>query len=191
MTLFVWAGYELEVLAVTDGEASHARSSRITPAKLRELREQETMRAYRELGIVPQRLRFGLPDSDVASHAEVLRQMLEVRLADASVVLAPIPTDGHPDHDVVGQMTIDVAREQGRPCWGYAVWARLHPDRIIQEGGVRVRIPKEVLLRKRRAADQYISQLEALGPDPQDGPVLPEDFLSHFTEAEEPLWLAP
>ena len=191
MTLFEWGGYELEIVAVTDGEASHARSNRITPATLRDLREQETVRAYRELGIRPQRLRFGLPDSDVVSHAEVLRQMLFVRLAGASAVFAPIPTDGHPDHDSVGQAVAEVAEALGVRCWRYAIWARLHPERIIQEAGVKIRIPPEVLQRKLRAANQYSSQLDALGPDPEDGPVLPEGFLSYFTETEEPLWLAP
>ena len=49
-------------------------------------------------------------------------------------------------------------------------------------------LPPEILQRKRRALMRYASQLEPLGPAPEDGPVLPCGFLGHFTERRELLW---
>ena len=182
--------YELEIVAVTDGEASHANSSLITKRQVREVREEETRNAYRELGIHPPRFRMGLPDSDVEHHAAALKQMLAVRLKGASIVLAPLETDGHPDHDASGRVAREVAAEVGATLWQFAVWARLHPERIIQGEPIGVRLPWEVLERKRRAAARYSSQFQALGPDAEDGPVLPPGFMDHFSEDRELLWRA-
>lgn len=190
MTLLSWAGYELEVIAVTDGEASHAASERITPVQLRDIRCQETDRAYQQLEITPQRYRLGLPDSDVASHSQALAQMLEIHCADAAFIFAPLETDGHPDHDALGRVSAKVAHRHGVPLWRYAVWARLHPQRVVQGEPDHIRLPAEVLARKRRATSEYRSQLFALGPDVRDGPVLPEGFLDFFTQEEEFLWRA-
>ena len=190
MTMFSWADYEVEIVAVTDGEASHAGSARITPAQLREVRDGETRSAYRELGIHPQRFRLGLPDSGVAPHAEALRQILTIRLTGASIVLAPLETDGHPDHDAIGRVAREVASALDVTLWRFAVWARLHPERITQGAPNQVRLPREVLARKRRAAAQYSSQFNALGPDAEDGPVLPPGFLDYFIEDRELLWQA-
>lgn len=188
MTLLTWANYEVEVVAVTDGEASHARSSRITRAQLREVRNNETCKAYRELGISPQRFRLGFPDASVEAHADALRQVIAIRVSGASMVFAPLETDGHPDHDVVGRVARDVTSSLGVALWRFAVWARLNPERITQGAPQHVYLPWEVLARKRRAAAQYVSQFAALGPDPEDGPVLPPGFLEHFTQEKELLW---
>ncbi|MEO6397120.1 MAG: PIG-L family deacetylase [Tepidiformaceae bacterium] len=190
MAMLSSADYELEIVAVTDGEASHANSSRITKRQLREVREDETRNAYRELGIHPPRFRIGLPDSDVEQYAVALREMLAVRLKGASIVFAPLETDGHPDHDTTGRVAREVAAEVGATLWRFAVWARIHPERITQGEPVRVRLPWEVLERKRRAAATYVSQFQALGPNSEDGPVLPPGFMDHFVEDRELLWRA-
>ncbi len=191
MTLLARAGYELEVVAVTDGEASHAFSSRITPARLREVRARETRNAYRELGIDPLRIRLEIPDSAVQAQSETLRQALATRLAGASIVFAPLETDGHPDHDAVGLATREVTAALDATLWRFAIWARVHPERITQGAPSCLPLPPDVVSRKRRAAAQYRSQLTALGPDAEDGPVLPRGFLAHFIQDKEPLWQTP
>ncbi len=188
MALLSAAGCELEVVAVTDGEASHARSERITPEGLRRLRNEETNRAYRELGILPCRTRLALPDSDVGSYGANLHQALLSHLRGADLVLAPIPTDGHPDHEISGAVAAAAAAKLDIRCWGFAVWARLAPERIAGPPEIEISLPDATLECKSRAVRQYVSQLEAIGPGPEDGPVLPPDFLQHFTQRTEPLW---
>ncbi len=188
MASLEWAGYPVEVVAVTDGEASHASSKRITADQLRAIRATETLDAYGCLGIHPERFRLGLPDAAVSSHADVLRQMLAIRFAGASFVLSPLPTDGHPDHDASGRIALDVAESLGIPLWSYAVWAWLHPERITQGEPDEFRLAHEIQARKERAVDAFTSQFNPLGPLPEDGPVLPKDFRQHFVGEWEYLW---
>lgn len=190
LSLMTGCGYDVVVLAVTDGEASHARSARVTPEELRETRLGETTRAYRQLGIDPCRIRMRLPDSQVCSRERQLREELDVHMDGATIVLAPIETDGHPDHDTVGRVADELGQSRGVPLWQYAVWARLNEERITQGGPFTVRLTPEVALRKCRAMQTYSSQFIALGPEPEDGPVLPADFVQHFSGNEEFLWPA-
>lgn len=183
-------GCPIEIVAVTDGEASHASSSRITPAELRVVREEESWAAYRLLGLSPAIHRLGLPDSRVTDCADALRIHLRERLAGVALVLAPIETDGHPDHDVVGAVTAEVARDLGVRLVRYAVWARLNPERIVQGPPCHFQLPECLRERKHAAIRVYKSQLVPLGPLPEDGPVLPEGFLDHFSEETELLWPA-
>lgn len=187
MALLDWAGYEVEVVAVTDGESSHPHSRRITPTQLRDLRCDETLRAYRYLGIHPQRYRLGLPDHDVSQHEEALRRILEIRVHDAALVLAPIDTDGDPDNDAVGRAAGQLAQEQGIPLWRYAVWAQLHPERAPQPD-CEMPLPPEIQARKQRATAVFTSQFQPLGPAPEDQPPLPAGFRERFLEPFEPLW---
>lgn len=190
MSLMTCSGYDATVLAVTDGEASHAESKRVTRAEIRKIRLAETRRAYRELGINPIRVRMGIPDSQVCQHEGRLRRELEGHLDGASLVLAPIESDGHPDHNSVGHIARVLTASSGLPLWRYAVWARLHQERIAGGLPLSVLLPEGVALRMRCAVQEYSSQFNALGPDPEDGPVLPADFEQHFIANKEFLWPA-
>lgn len=190
MSMLSARGCLIEILAVTDGEASHAKSTCVTPAELRATREQESWAAYRLLGLSPAVHRLGLPDSRVADCLAALRMHLRERLVGVSLVLAPIDTDGHPDHDATGTIAAEVASDFGIPLVRYAVWARLNPERIVQGPPRPFPLSAGVLARKQAAIRVYKSQLHPLGPLPEDGPVLPEGFLDHFSEECELLWPA-
>ncbi len=188
MAVLEGRGCSLEVIAVTDGEASHASSTRITPAELRITRARETQQAYGLLGITPRITRLGLPDSGVSNCGEELRIAFREHLAGVTLCLAPIETDGHPDHDGSSAAALEICAELAVSAWRYAVWARLHPVRITQGTPVVFALPPEVRSKKVRAIQVYESQLHALGPLPEDGPVLPAGFLEHFSEPGEPIW---
>lgn len=190
MSMLSARGCLIEIIAVTDGEASHAKSNCVTPAELRATRQQESRAAYCLLGLSPAVYRLGLPDSRVADCVAALRIHLRERLAGVSLVLAPIETDGHPDHDVAGAIAAEAAGELGIPLVRYAVWARLSPERIVQGPPQPFALSAAVLARKQAAIRVYKSQLDALGPLPEDGPVLPEGFLDYFSEECELLWPA-
>jgi LmbE family N-acetylglucosaminyl deacetylase len=190
MSMLPGSGYNVVVLAVTDGEASHGQSSLVTPAEIRDIRLAETERAYRQLGIGPARHRLGLPDAGLHSLEAPLRRDIEPYLHGATVLLAPLETDGHPDHDIVGKVACDVSRDFGLALWRYAVWARLHEERIGQGDPFKVPLPSSVVHRKQRAMEEYESQFFPLGPNPEDGPVLPGNFAQHFAAGEEFLWPA-
>jgi len=187
MTLAVRRGLVLTVIAVTDGEASHARSARIAPDELIARRLSEVYRAYAELGVSPSRVRLGLPDAGVT--VQSLVKLLPSFLVDGCALLSPLPGDGHPDHDACGLAAASCAAEQGLPMFAYPVWAYhrgpgLNPDKATW----RIDIPAEALDGKRRAMACFTSQLVALGPSPGDGPVLAPGFVEPFSRPVEVLY---
>ena len=190
MAMLEWAGYEVEVVAVTDGEGSHPGSSRITPAQLRDLRSEETLRAYRYLGIHPQRFRLGLPDREVASHADALKRIVEIRAHDAAVLFAPLETDGDSDNDAVGSAAAQLAKEHNVQLWNYAIWSQLDPEKLAEKPCRELSLPPEIVARKQRATGVFSSQLYPLGPAPEDRPALPAGFRERFVQPVEMLWRA-
>lgn len=188
MSLASRRGLVLTVLAVTDGEASHPHSTLITPDALRERRLGEIQRAYVELGIEPQRVRLGLPDSAVSE--EGLRALLPDFVNDDDVVIAPLADDGHPDHDACGCAAAGLASAYSLPLFAYPIWASFQAASRAFEGATawQVPMPDEVLEAKRRAMACFASQFLALGPAIEDGPVLPDGFEAPFHRAFEVLY---
>lgn len=185
MALATRRGLDVTVLAVTDGEASHPQSLAITPQALVERRHREVLRAYAALGINPHRIRLGLPDADVSERQ--LHTLLPSFLDDATVVFAPLPNDGHPDHDACGRAVSTVAAHQGVPCFTYPIWAHHRRHDRAQDLGRRwhVHLPRATVRAKRRAMDCFVSQFAPLGSAPADGPVLSAGFREPFQRSFE------
>jgi LmbE family N-acetylglucosaminyl deacetylase len=188
MAMASMEGFQLEVVAVTDGEASHRGSRRITPAQLRDLREHETADAYRELGIHPPRFRLGIPDGKVSENRDALRQFLAIRVAGATTAIGPLESDGSEDHRAVGETLAEVASAFGVRLWRYAVWACDGFDKVGEPSPCDLVLPYEVRARKERAIRCLSSQIYPLGPGEGDGPVYPPGFLERFERPCESLW---
>jgi LmbE family N-acetylglucosaminyl deacetylase len=188
MMLATQRGFSLTILAVTDGEASHARSSVITPAELVVRRLRELRQAYAALHIRPERIRLGLQDAGVQAGA--VRSLLPKYVDQVAAVFAPLPNDGHPDHDACGQAARAVAAAMGVRCLSYPVWAHHRPHADGGEEGIlwRVDLPPAVLRAKQRAMACFVSQFQPLGPAPEDGPVLPPGFRTPFERPCEVLF---
>ena len=148
------AGSQITVLAVSDGEGSHIDVDQSPEtASLAEIRTAESRKALDLLAdsiraaasptgvtseapgadgsarspIVRERLR--LPDGDVASYQEQLTEALVGALGGmpaGTVVAAPLPTDGHPDHDASGRAAEAAAGRTGAGLVHYPVWLWHH-----------------------------------------------------------------
>ncbi len=189
MSLAAAAGFALEVVSVTDGEASHKNSTRISPATLRDVRESETRAAYAELAIAPVRTALHLPDGGVGAATEPLRGGLRGALLKAAVCIAPLEFDGHPDHDATGALALELCAELLVPLAMYAVWSRFSVcDRTASGFALKLALDARTVELKGRAMNRYQSQLQAIGPCPEDGPVLFGGFLAPFSEPREALW---
>jgi len=178
-------GHSVEIVAVTEGEASHADSALITPHELVGRRRREQRRALAVLGLddVPVR-RLGLPDAAVARHERALAALLAAELTPDSTVLVPWRHDGHPDHEAVARAGRHAAAITGATCVEVPIWARVRgrrcpPQHVLELGAFRAR--------KVAAVDEFASQLVALGPDPVDGPVVHPDERAAMTTDSE--WL--
>lgn len=164
---------DVEVLAVTDGEASHPGLGNLDA-----VRSAEQCRAVAALGIDAPPVRLGLPDGHLREHTEVLAQALEERSGRETVILAPWDHDGHPDHDACGAVAIDVARRTGAALWAYPLWAWRWADLddLAALALRRVTLGDDARAAKAAAIACHQSQTTHLdGP-----PILSEDVLVHF-----------
>src|SRR6476469_4299277 len=86
--MIVWLveqGHDVRIVAVTDGAASHAESSRIEPAALVECRALERAHALARLGLADvETTRLGFPDAAVRDHEDELAGALAPELDRAT-----------------------------------------------------------------------------------------------------------
>ena len=185
MAWLVDHGFELEILAVTDGAASHARSRMITRDVLVDRRIAERLAALAELGLagIPVH-RLGFSDAGTTGEECDLATAISSHLDEDTTLLVPWVHDGHPDHEAVARAGISAARATGAEWFEVPIWARVRgehctPSHVLELGSFRSR--------KRRAVEEFRSQLVALGPEAVDGPVVHPDELDALTSPTE--WL--
>ena len=186
LCLLAGQGSAVEVIAVTDGEASHPGGS-VPPEELAPRRVEETARALALLGLRAPVRRLGLPDG---GQGRLERPTLEaLRLAPGEWLLAPWAHDGHPDHEAVGRACAAAARRDGAVLLAYPVWAwhwAAPGDRRLPWDRARsVTLPGAVRERKAAALSAFVSQVEPLGPLAADAPVLPPHVLARFARQAE------
>jgi LmbE family N-acetylglucosaminyl deacetylase len=197
-TLAAWAadGLEVVVVAVTDGEGSHPDSPTLTPEDLAARRRDERRRALAELGVPDATvLRAELPDGDVTAHRAALRRYLLRVVEPGDTVLAPVPGDGHPDHDAVAEMAREAAALRGAAVWRYAVWlwhwAAPDDAAVPLDGAVAVTLPEHARRAKHAAVGCFTTQIAPLSDDPRDAAILPPAVLARLTREVEVLWTGP
>lgn len=177
------------VIWATDGEASHPGSTAIRPMDLAVMRREESRRALARLGVAPREVhRLGLPDSRLSECRSMLRSTLGELLCADDLVLSNWRGDGHPDHEAIGEVVRSIAPN----CWQYPIWMW----NWAQPGDARVpwssacQVASIDVLKKAAAISQFVSQTEALGPDPGDAAILPPRILAHFVRPTEVLLAA-
>jgi len=168
-------GRPVELIAVTDGTASHDGSTVWSPERLARIRPRETLRALQRLGLAVVPTRLGLPDGGLHRLRATLAAWLVPLLRPCDVVFTTWRQDGHPDHEATGQACALAAASAGArlvevPVWGWH-WARPADGRMPWRHAQRVPLDAEALRRKRAAVRTFASQLRR---DPSTGapPVL-------------------
>ena len=174
-------GHEVEIVAVTDGEASHPRSRVITRAELAGRRAKERAAALACLGVPATVHSLHCPDGGVA-RVERLAESIAERLAGATCCLAPWDRDGHPDHDATGIAALYACAMAGVRLLQYPVWAWHWGPPSLERSmpwsrARRVLLTPEIRWSKDLAIGAYRSQIERLG---DDEPVLPREVLARF-----------
>lgn len=179
--LMRWAteqGRDVLIVAVTDGEASHPASRRIGVEELRRRRCAERREALTRLDIPATdvvRLRFD--DFGCVRFVTEIARRLRSLLRPDDTLIGPTANDRHPDHVAVAQ-AVAIAGSGTRVAqrWEAPTWALVHETAVAPDR--RFVLDPAAWAAKRHAMTAYRSQLEGLGPDATDGPVVHPDELA-------------
>jgi len=160
MTKMIESGWDVVVVDLTDGEP--------TPSGSKELRQKETEKASRILGI-KKRICLEMPNRHLQANLENRRKLAEViRLNQPDLIFGPVTPDYHPDHveaaKLVGGSRFEAKFHKtdmkGIPHWtprqyGYYSTHRLEHDKPSFIIDVADQWDKKV-----RAIQAYQSQVE-------------------------------
>ncbi len=196
-------GIELVVVLLTDGEASHPRCRHVSRDELVARRADEFNTAVGLLAPRAEIVRLGLPDGGLPDAADDLAAALEDLLQEGDLVLAPLPEDGHTDHDAAGAVAaqivaskavaragdhsrVEATRAERRapgirllhyPVWR---WRRSDRDRFPFDRALLLTPSLAALHRKEQAIRAYTSQIGALTAFPGGEAVVgPVDLAPH------------
>jgi LmbE family N-acetylglucosaminyl deacetylase len=188
LALLTAAGVAIEIIAVTDGEASHPDAG-LDPAELAERRTAETAAALGLLGVDALVIRLRVPDGGVAECEDEVAGALEARLGPDAWCLATWAGDGHPDHEATGRAAAASCAATGArllelPVWTWH-WAGPGDQRVPWHRARRVSLPAELTERKAAAIAAFRSQVEPVAPGPAGEPILPPHVVARFTRSFE------
>jgi LmbE family N-acetylglucosaminyl deacetylase len=177
------AGGSVLLVAVTDGEASHAGSSIWNSEALGEARRAESYEGLAHLlSSAPEVVRMELPDGSVTDHVDELQTKLGELLQPSDLVVTTWRRDGHPDHEATGSAAANACAAVGSriaeaPVW---MWHWAQPaDRRVPWGRLRgLAASPEALNHKRLAIAAHVTQL--VPRDTGEGPVLSDNTLARL-----------
>lgn len=173
-------GGRVQIVAVTDGEASHDETPSIPRHELAEVRRQERWQGLHHLGLPePSVLSLGLADGQVHAQRVDLMDSLTSLLQLGDVVVSTWDKDGHPDHDAAGQAARDACTAKGcthlcAPVWMWH-WATPADERIPWRRLRGLPLSATASARKRAALGAHHSQLSPRSTDL--GPVLGHEIV--------------
>jgi LmbE family N-acetylglucosaminyl deacetylase len=176
-----WAAdaQSVTILSVTDGEAADPQRQGLDLIRRKELRN--AMRALTTLHVTIKRV--AIPDGKVGDHANRLRNALADHVTANATLIAPYELDGHPDHEIVGRVCVDVARAARVPLARYPVWTWHHTDPTAVKSlrWVRFSLTAAAQRAKAHALQCFESQLR-----PTSGlPIVPAHVLAYFQRPYE------
>jgi LmbE family N-acetylglucosaminyl deacetylase len=173
------AGLPVTIFSVTDGEAADPGRRGLDLIRRRELRN-----ALRILTSVHVNIeRSAIPDGKVVEHANRLRNLIAEHVTADTTIIAPYEHDGHPDHEIVGQICTEVARAARVALARYPVWTWHHtdPDAVKSLQWVRFPLTAAAQRAKAHALQCFASQLR-----PASGvPIVPPHVLTYFHRTYE------
>jgi LmbE family N-acetylglucosaminyl deacetylase len=152
------------IVAVTDGEGSHADSPQWPRTRLAAERPLESAEAWRRLGFGQATCeRLGLPDGAVRMHRDTLVERLAGLLRPTDVVFTTWRHDGHPDHEATGRACAVACAQVGStlvevPVWAWH-WAEPGDSRLPWHRAVKLPLDAPSAARKRHAVGAFTSQL--------------------------------
>lgn len=181
-------GGDVAVIAVTDGEASHADSPLWNAAALAVARHGERTAGLRQLGVPADVVtRLALPDGGVVHYTLRLALKLQMLLRPSDVVVTTWRLDGHPDHEATGLAASLACPVVGcrlieAPVWMWH-WANPGDPFVPWHRMQRLPLKPHAHEQKQAALAAHASQLDAL--QRPGGPVLDRAIVARARRADE------
>ena len=160
-------GNPIVIIHVTNGTQSHPNSTIYTQEKLNIIRPQETIKALEVLGLAEQvtTIALNLTDGDVFTQQDEFHQKLTAVIQPDDILITTFMLDGHPDHEVTGQVVTAFAKQHHLACYQVLIWAwhwaKPADGRIPWHCAKRVDLTTEQLQRKIEAIACFESQITA------------------------------
>jgi LmbE family N-acetylglucosaminyl deacetylase/SAM-dependent methyltransferase len=182
-------GIPVRVVVITDGSASHPRSTTVLRDELAVIRQRELFLAVSELSPEAEVVMLGFADGQTNEHRAEIAAALARAIEPGTTLVSPWRGDGHRDHRVVAEICADAAARLGSPLYEYPIWmwhwGEPADERIPWPSAVALPLGRGAVTAKRRALSRHASQLVGLGPGEADGPVLTPEFAAHFERDRE------
>jgi LmbE family N-acetylglucosaminyl deacetylase len=185
-------GVWVQVVAASDGGASHHGIGLLERLHLERTRRDELHEATRALGI-PAPICLGLPDGELSEHEQrledLLTEILETR-SNRTWIAATWRGDGHPDHEAVGRAAATAAQRSGAVLLEYPIWMwhwATPGDAAVPWDRLHVVPPTAHAHDLKAAATRcYRSQIQVPQADPADpAPLLPSFVLRRLLAVRE------
>ena len=124
-----------------------------------------------------------MPDGNIALHELAVERAIKTRLPPDATLIAPFEHDGHPDHEAVARICIDLGKRRNAPVLRYPIWAWHHSSPGAWQNSEFVRFPLNAESRraKSRAIRCFASQLD----NRYTHAVMPEHVLRYFSRPYE------
>lgn len=187
------AGIPTTVLVVTDGGASHPGSTAITIDQLTERRRLEVRWAVAALDPRASLVQLGYPDGHTLDYRAAITADLDGLIPPDATIVCPWRGDGHRDHRVVGEICAEIAgarRLLEYPIWLWH-WAAPDDHAVPWTTLARHELSPGAQRSKARAVAEHATQVDTIGDEPGDGPVLSSTFLQHFDHGHEVFVVGP
>lgn len=190
----VAACVEVRIVVVSDGIGSHPNSPTFPPARLRDLRQTETLAAVAELGVGPHDVRFlRLPDREVPTEgpnadAAVDAIVAAAQACNAGAILVTWHHDPHCDHAAAHALVMRARAGLERlKVYAYPVWGWTLPaEHEVGDAPTGMLFDtKRYRGAKARAIAAHRSQVGDLIDDDPDGFRLPAAMIDRSVEADE------
>lgn len=165
----VMHGHACLVVAVTDGEASHAEAAGHDADALARQRRSESAEGLQRLGVPGQAVvRLGLHDGGLQHCADELQAQLAALIRPSDVVLTTWRLDGHPDHEACGRACAAACQVNGAtlleaPVWMWH-WAEPWDPQVDWTRLTGIAMDADTLARKLHALAAHRSQLMPRSP---------------------------
>lgn len=191
ISMLVRGGCDVEVIALSDGEAAFPEADAHERVELARVRQREQEHALAQLGLSEGACtRLRIADGKL-SEAGDLPARIAARLQGARYCLAPFRADGHPDHEAAGHAAAEACARVGVQLCEYVIWAwhwrSPAAAEFLWSRGHRVALDDRALRAKTQAMLSYASQTSPFGRFAHEDAIVPEAVLAHFRREFEVL----